>query len=224
MKWNEVTWYSRLGAVILFLAIVPMLAFYIGMRYGQLTEISNIYNAEPVHTTSQRSTAKLPSITTQPFDGKNATFTIGGAQVTLTDGISEVPAAPGSASMVTTRYFGNEAVGDISGDDKPDTAFLVTQETGGSGTFYYVVAAIPTKNGYKTTNAILLGDRISPQTTEINDEELIVNYANRASGEPMSTKPSVGKSIYLALDPITFKLHEVSQGLRGDVQNNLEAQ
>jgi hypothetical protein len=37
IKWNEVTWYSKLGAMILFLGVVPALCFYIGIQY-QLTQ------------------------------------------------------------------------------------------------------------------------------------------------------------------------------------------
>jgi hypothetical protein len=33
IKWNKVTWYSKLGAVILFIGIVPTLTFYIGTQY-----------------------------------------------------------------------------------------------------------------------------------------------------------------------------------------------
>jgi hypothetical protein len=48
---------------------------------------------------------------TQPlaeFDAKNSTFTVEDKPVTLIKGESKVPAAPGAASMITTRYFGNE--------------------------------------------------------------------------------------------------------------------
>lgn len=34
--WNEVTWYSKLAAVILFLVIVPCITFYIGFKYGEV--------------------------------------------------------------------------------------------------------------------------------------------------------------------------------------------
>lgn len=34
IRWNEVTWYSRWGAIILFLGVVPALCFYIGTQYG----------------------------------------------------------------------------------------------------------------------------------------------------------------------------------------------
>jgi hypothetical protein len=94
------------------------------------------------------------------------------------------------------RYFGNDAIGDLNGDRTEDVAFLLTRSSGGSGTFYYVVVALKTANGYRGTNAMFLGDRIAPQTTEIRNGEIIVNYADRKSGEPMTTKLSVGVSKY----------------------------
>jgi hypothetical protein len=104
---------------------------------------------------------------------------------------------PGSAAKIVTRYFGNEATGDLNSDGTPDTALLLTQSGGGSGTFYYVVVALKTKDGYMGTNAVLLGDRIAPQTTELRDGTVIVNYADRKPGEAMTTLPSVGVSKYL---------------------------
>lgn len=105
--------------------------------------------------------------------------------------------------MVTTRYFGNEATGDLNGDGLPDTAFLITQDTGGSGLFYYVVVALQTPSGYTTTNAYLIGDRIAPQSTDISTstQELEVNYADRMPGEPMTAQPSVGTTLYLKVSP-----------------------
>lgn len=97
----------------------------------------------------------------------------------------------------TVAYFGNDATGDLNGDKLPDTAFLLTAQTGGSGTFFYVAVALRTASGWTGTNAVLLGDRIAPQSTEIRDGVLIVNYADRNPGEPFTTQPSVGKSMYL---------------------------
>ena len=129
-------------------------------------------------------------------DFKNSTFTVEGVPVTLVNGVSTMPAAPGSASVVTTRYFGNEATGDLNGDGKTDAAFLITQDSGGSGTFYYVVAELQTSKGYQPTSALFVGDRIAPQTTEIRDGEVVVNYADRKPSDPMSAPPSVGMTKY----------------------------
>ena len=134
----------------------------------------------------------------------NATYSIDGNQVTLVDGSSTVPSAPGSASQTVTRYFGNEATGDLNGDGKPDVAFILTQSGGGSGTFYYVAAALQSATGYQGTNAILLGDRIAPQTTAITGGKIVVNSADRAAGEPMTAQPSVGVSKYFTVNGTTL--------------------
>jgi hypothetical protein len=147
--------------------------------------------------------AEAPERSGAAFDGKNATFTIDGKPISLVNGVFEVPATPGSASKITTRYFGNTAEGDLSGDGVDDTAFLVTQDTGGSGTFFYAVVAIRTAEGYKTTNAFFVGDRIAPQSSYIpaNSQELQVNFAERKPGEPMTARPSVGVTLLLKVTP-----------------------
>jgi len=58
------------------------------------------------------SRAKSPAIK----DYKNTTYVIDDKPVTLVNGVSEVEVAPGSTSKVVTRYFGNDAKGDLNGD------------------------------------------------------------------------------------------------------------
>ena len=142
---------------------------------------------------------KLPTKKAGPADYKTASYTIDGKSTSL-------------------LYFGNEARGDLNGDGVEDIAFLATQDGGGSGTFYYVVVALggagTSVGGYFGTNGILLGDRIAPQTTEIRDGLVIVNYAERAAGEPMTTRPSVGVSKYLFISNGTLvenKKHDLVQ-------------
>jgi hypothetical protein len=125
---------------------------------------------------------------------KDATYQVENSLVTLKDGVSIKEIAPGSASKITTRYFGNEAVGDLNGDGKNDIAFILTQEGNGSGTFFYLAVALKADKGYQGINAVLLGDRIAPQTTMIADQQVIVNFADRALHESMVTPPSIGVS------------------------------
>ena len=138
------------------------------------------------------------TVETLPIAGyKDATFQIDGKSIALVNGLSEAEAAPGSVSRIITRYFGNDAVGDLNGDGKEDVAFLLTQSTGGSGTFYYVAVALRTATGYRGINAVLLGDRIAPQTTNIENGVVVVNYADRKPDESFAIEPSVGISKYL---------------------------
>ncbi len=144
-------------------------------------------------------TYATPALHKPPRDYKNATYEIQGHKVTLVNGESIVDA--GGGSKTETKFFGNIAKGDVNDDGIPDVAFLVTQNGGGSGTFVYAVAALQDAEGnYSGTNGILLGDRIAPQTTEIRNGILIVNYADRKPDEPFSTPPSVGVSTYMYFD------------------------
>lgn len=142
-------------------------------------------------------------------DEKNATYVIGDRTVTLVDGVSETP-IPESTAKTTVRYFGNEVRKDLNGDGREDVAFLITEDAGGTGTFFYVVAAVNTDDGYVGSEAFLLGDRIAPQTTESGpDASIIVNYADRLPDEPFTAQPSVGKSARLMLDGATLRWEEV---------------
>ncbi len=148
--------------------------------------------------------------TTFSDDYKNATYTIEGKEVKLIDGVSETPATSDSASVVTTKYFGNELVADLDGDGREDVAFIVTQDSGGSGTFFYGVVALNTPQGYVGSEGYLLGDRIAPQNTNLSSDEIhrhvvIFNYAERLPGEPMTARPSVAKSVYVKIDPDTMR-------------------
>ncbi len=135
--------------------------------------------------------------TTVTGDYKNNSYSIEGETVVLKNGEYESEAAPGSVEKITTQFFGNEVKADFNADGKEDVAFILTQDGGGTGIFYYVVAALKTDTGYKGTNGIFLGDRIAPQTTEFKNGMIVVNYADRKPGEPFSTDPSVGVSKYL---------------------------
>ena len=156
------------------------------------THITQIPTVLPttIPSTSQTSLPTgLPDIQKPSYT--DISYLINGELVSLKNGLSEVQVTPDSSSKVVTRYFGNEAFGDVNGDHRDDVAFLLTQNTGGSGTFYYVVAALQTETGYTGSNAVLLGDRIAPQTTTIENGVIVVKIADRKADEPFTTSPSV---------------------------------
>lgn len=154
-------------------------------------------------------------------DHKNVAYFIEGERVQLKNGMAESDTAPGSASRITTRYFGNELKVDLNGDGREDVVFLLAQERGGSGTFFYAVAALNTKEGYRGSDGYFLGDRIAPQSTVVSQNPrqkgvVVVNYADRKPGEPMTARPSVGKSAYLKLNADTMQWGIVVPDFEGE--------
>ncbi|MDD5164927.1 MAG: META domain-containing protein [Candidatus Pacebacteria bacterium] len=146
----------------------------------------------------------------------DATFLIGGQSVTLKDGKSEMPTAPGSIGEISTEYFGNDVVYDFNGDSIADRAFIVAQSTGGTGVFYYVVAILSSSKGNIGSEGYFLGDRIAPQTTEMNGNIIVVNYADRKPADSFTTPPSVGKTVRLILDPKTMTFGIVANNFEGE--------
>jgi hypothetical protein len=130
------------------------------------------------------------------LDPTNISYRIEGKEVDLINGRSEKQAAPGSVSKISTAVLGNPAVGDLNDDGHPDTALVLFQNSGGTGTFIYAAAAINRKDGYHGSNAVLLGDRITLDCVSIRSGVIVVEYQDRRSDEPMSVKPSVPRSAY----------------------------
>ena len=141
---------------------------------------------------------------------RNAEYMIEGQRIKLADGIAGAETSPASASRIVTRYFGNELKTDLNDDGRQDVVFLLTQQRGGSGTFFYAVAALNTPAGYIGSDGYLLGDRIAPRTTEVSRNPrhknvIVINYQDRRPDEPMTEKPSVGKNVYVKLDADTVR-------------------
>ena len=152
---------------------------------------------------------------------RNAEYVIEGQRIKLADGLAEAETSPGSASRIVTRYFGNELKTDLNDDGREDVVFLLTQQRGGSGTFFYAVAALNTEAGYLGSDGYLLGDRIAPQTTVVSRNPrhknvIVVNYGDRRPDEPMTAQPSVGKSVYLKLDAETVRWGIVVPDFEGE--------
>ena len=130
---------------------------------------------------------------------KDLTYNLDGHNAILKNGKYDEK-IPDSSSVITTSYFGNEAKGDLNSDNKEDVAFLLQQEGGGTGIFYYLAVAIRDDKGYRPLNTIFLGDRIAPQNTQIKDGIITVNYADRLPTEAFSAEPSVGVSRIFKVD------------------------
>lgn len=140
----------------------------------------------------------IPEMTTP--DVKNMSYIVSGEIFNLKNGRAENTYSTSSASKNILNIFGEPVYGDLNGDSVMDAVILLENNTGGSGMFYYAVLVINTGTTSKPTNAMLLGDRIAPQTVEIQDGHALYNFAERRYGEPMTTRPSMGKSVWVYYD------------------------
>ena len=190
----------RIGASEKILQIFLLLLIVVGIW---LLFNQSVWVPKLVHTITANDPVKVEETVLEPLpirtDYKSLTHMLGSHLVTLKDGYYESEITPGSTSKLIIKYFGNDAEGDINNDGTEDIAFILTQEEGGSGTFFYLVAALKIDTGYIGTNSILLGDRIAPQSTEIKDGKIIVNYTERKPDEPMTAPPSIGVSKFITL-------------------------
>lgn len=131
-----------------------------------------------------------------PLWSGDATVLIEGKSVVLRSGVATEPVAPGSAAVRAVKVWSVSESGDLNGDGRSDVALILTDDAGGSGTFYYLAAALSLpQGGFQGTNTILMGDRVAPQNVAIQEDRAVTNYADRAPDEPFSTRPSIGKTL-----------------------------
>ncbi len=149
-------------------------------------------------------------------DPKNISYNVAGESITLVDGKYERAITPETQARKTISIFGEPTTGDVDADGDLDAAMYLTHNEGGSGTFYYLVLAINTNGVYTGTNAMLLGDRIAPQNIDFVEGRFVANYSERNAGEPFTTPPSRGKSLWVHYDPKTNEVGELVRDFEGE--------
>jgi hypothetical protein len=124
-------------------------------------------------------------------DMSNGTYNIEHELVTLSSGTNSSPIAEGSALSVETDLTDVIGYGDISGDGKEDAVGILIQSGGGSGIFAYIAAYVSAPVAYKGTNAIFVGDRVSPQSISVSNGIITLKYLDRSPSEAMAEEPTV---------------------------------
>jgi hypothetical protein len=142
------------------------------------------------------------------FDPLNFSYDIEGEKIKLVNGNSVSDIVPGSIEKLETTTFDKPAIGDLNKDNKNDSAILLTQDSGGTGLFYYLVAIINDVGVVKNTNSIFIGDRIEPVSLSIKDGKVELNYIDRNQDDPMTADPTVKIK----------KLFEVKGGVLSEVK------
>lgn len=149
-------------------------------------------------------------------DVLSSRFVIGDSEFVLNRGVAEREIAPGAASREQVRVFGEPVYGDLDADGDLDAAVLLEHTAGGSGVFYYAVLALRDDTAYRTTNTLLLGDRIAPQTMSIEEGRAVYNFAKRNFDESFATPPSVGVSLYVHYDAASGTIGEWVKDFEGE--------
>lgn len=123
----------------------------------------------------------------------NATFTFDDGSVTLSGGLG-IKKDEENAFSETVEVLEERAMGDLNADGKPDAVLLLARSGGGSGVFIYAAAYVSGPVNYKGTNAIFLGDRISPQSITIANGVATVRFLDRNPDEAFAAEPTVPMS------------------------------
>jgi len=135
----------------------------------------------------------------------SASYLLENDWIQLENGLAEWQAAPGSASKTKVALFGETIYGTLNNDGDEDAVIFLTYQGGGSGTFFYLGAALLKNGNYQGTNGIWLGDRIGPPTAKIQNGLITINYFDRTPDESMATTPSVEHTRYFILDHSTLR-------------------
>lgn len=149
-----------------------------------------------------------PTETSEPmiFDPMNASYVIDGETVTLINGQEEKELVPQSASKRLTIAWNQVVKADLNNDGLDDAALILMQNSGGSGTFFYVAVALSNEAGKAVgTNAVFLGDRIFMENISISGNLITVDYLDRAKDEPMAAEPTVKVSRSFLIEADTLK-------------------
>lgn len=153
--------------------------------------------------------------TTKRLNPKKSCFIIEGEEVKLRRGISKSKTGKNSATKIITRYTGENSIADLNNDGTNEMVVILSQETGGSGTFYYAAVISSDNKRNKGSNAVFIGDRIKTKNIEINNEEIIINYLDRQENESMSALPTLKVSKVLQYQNNTLSEKTISDALVG---------
>lgn len=120
-------------------------------------------------------------------------------EATLEDGEFREPLAPGSAGELVIQ-LGKWATGNINGQSGGDAAAITIEQTGGSGTFYFLHALVGEDGDLRDAGVAFLGDRIRVEGVSIHDGVIVVALLDRAPEAAMASEPTVAAIRRFTLD------------------------
>ena len=120
-------------------------------------------------------------------DPANAGYYIDGILYTLVNGELEQPIEE-STAVNKFKLLEFKATGDLNKDGADDVAVVLTNDAGGTGTFYYL--SIFTSGTPVVENTYNFGDRVVVKDLTFTDGKFQVTYLDRSPDQDMASEPS----------------------------------
>jgi hypothetical protein len=112
------------------------------------------------------------------------TEVVRGGTVQLKDGVFS-EAIPNSSASISVRMIDARAEGDLDADKAPDAAVVLAANTGGSGTFYDLVAVLNKDGVAQPAARISLGDRVVVQSLAITGGRIVAKLRVHGPSDPL---------------------------------------
>lgn len=113
-----------------------------------------------------------------------------------------VPAILNAMTSSTTASFEKAPTYGVLNNDgiQNDAAVMIMYNTGGTGNYRCIAAAMNYTSAYRTTNCVPIGDRIRTDQVRIKDGCILVHYRDRRDNQNFGDNPSVKKIKAFRLD------------------------
>ena len=144
---------------------------------------------------------------------KNVVYTIDDlGEVQLVDGNYENQYGDG-ATMVDTVAIVNVALGDLDGDSNDDAAVTLAWQSGGSGTFLYLVVMRNDAGTPRQAGILALGDRVQPGEFNITDGSIVLDVLTHGPDDPMCCPSQKVLQTYALVDDALTLMSSETAGL-----------
>ena len=79
------------------------------------------------------------------------------------------------------------------GDGDEDALVWLARQSGGSGSFFYLAAAVGEHREFRGTNAAFVGDRIAPGALKVENGIAVAEFRDRGPGAAMASEPTIAR-------------------------------
>lgn len=172
------------------IALLFIIAFYLDAKSKTNTEPAQ---KEEVSQVEER----VVEDSGNTLDIQNASYTIGADAVELVDGIAQRQGR-------MTALLEGPAFTDLNRDGVKDAIVLLKDDVGAGSVLYYVAAVFAEGDTQKTSNSILLGDRIRIKEIAVNLGVISVTILERGASENMTALPSLEKTLQFVVEGETL--------------------